>query len=949
MALLFDNRIVKAISMMHNEGLPIHMAPFEEMDDTYVPFKDEKIDFEAVFKPISRLSREEKRSDTAENHPAINALRQLLECGIFNAYVAPPNGNTLTFKYLTGSDSEELSKACNYTAQELLSNTPKWLLVDSTKEEPRMGAIGGPLFEHAVDSNNLKLLNHLLASPARGAFDTRLASLDRPVDCALLQNNLAVADRLLEYSASVGNQSPYPGRALELFVTAAHSWDSLRAVELLCQHGLTKQLNQCDENGNNVLHLVIPHIKSEALQYLLEHGADALIDLPNAAGETPITSALRSARYATAKVLAEYAPRIALPAIMPQTAQNVPTNLPRLLLQRELHGNVPPRHQIQATRFGAPTPMERLALRQAILQMPTDTDAQRRQKLLAMTDPRAGLLPPDTEIERILNSPAKTELICCDRDLQHSMEHMVDGGHTLYMKPFYELAERFVPVSDERFDVTYLATAFDDAFESEMENTERARHPTMVAFRQLLDTGLFNGYIASDGDALMQLPPPMVLLTNPEMAEVVGHHQLLTALHNTPDAVLRNPISGFETPTHPLIAACKLGDLDVVKALIARGVPCNIISDHLITPLLVAVSGYEAEAAPTDENAASDGNDVGHKNNTALIEYLLAHGASRTINIPTHKSAVWGPPDPWHSTCVTPLYVATTRGDTAVVHCLLKHGAVQSIGHRDTMDPTSLHIAALYNHIEITELLLKFGCSESLAHRDAMGHTPLHIAVRQGHLDILRLLLENGGATHVNSPGKYTNALHDIHDEKMTPLMQAIYSNNPEVVELLLKHLPVDCLENVDAHDNTAMALAEKLRRHKIVDLLKQAGAVDKTHPDKARIVRQFGGGDPAFEPHQTLWIACVTGDARTAKGLLAEGAPHDWVSSNGDTLLHAVIQRADNDFMLGSPSVILLLGRLCPSSMREQKNHDGDTPLSLARRLGYSKFVIRSLKPDTE
>lgn len=793
--LLCDNALLNAIALMHDNDLTIDMASFAETEDRFVPYRNGQISFDHLFGSINRLGFDEPFPNAPLHHAAIIAMLQLLRSGLFNAYVGTCDRDTLTVQYVTGPIAKIPTVASWCPLNDILDNMPTRVFLEhQITSGGRRCSVGESLFRNAVQYDDLHLLNRLLASRARCFTEKADAAAGILLPLALREGSLATAERLLEYGLHQGGRSsPYHRHTLEIFSQAARSLRSREAIHILCEYGLAENLDRRDSDGNNVLHLVVPHIDKTALQYLLANGAARLIDTPNAVGDTPVMTAIRHARWGVLPTLIEH--ERAIPALMPRTAQPVPRSLLTLQLHRELHGNVSARQMASVVR-NRPVSEDMLARRQAIADMPFDTLYEQRDKLVAMSDPRAGLLPATTDVERILSCPAKTEFLCCDSDVLDAIARMHDGGHTIRMEPFYALAEQFVPVWNGQIDLTSLIDTVVDVLTSEMDQEEQAGHPAIRAFEQLLGSGLLNGYISSDLDALSSIPLALGALFTPELTHLLGREKFLAALDNTPDAPLLADVTALDTPAPPLLLACTVGDLEVARRLIARGANCNIMTAESLTPLVVA--------------AAHD--------NPELIELLLSNGAARTLNAPAFRVHAW----------MTPLCMATAANAPATVRYLLESGALHSNFPRSTPQATPLHVAAQDNNVDIAKLLLQFGAAQSLTYRDYEQRTPLHIAASRGNTAVLQLLLENGGAAHMDSRGTYSDAKRNVYAEGLTPLMCAVYSGTPETINVLLMHAPARHLDETDAHGNTAIDIAKQLGQSDIVALLKLARAQDR-------------------------------------------------------------------------------------------------------------------------
>lgn len=220
----------------------------------------------------------------------------------------------------------------------------------------------------------------------------------------------------------------------------------------------------------------------------------------------------------------------------------------------------------------------------------------------------------------------------------------------------------------------------------------------------------------------------------------------------------------------PLMRAALVGDLEVVRKLVAAGADVNA-TDNGITALF-----YAAGATPIPGQLHGS---------TTVLKWLLEHGAD-----PNAKSrgngytALMAAADNAHTDRValllsrgalidsktddgqTALSVAACRADIDTVALLLEHGARVN-GYADRLDgqtpllcamsamprvspailavpnADALHTAARwYNAKKVVDRLLQAGADANVADRN--GNTPLSLAVSENNLDLTRRLLDAG-------------------------------------------------------------------------------------------------------------------------------------------------------------------------------------------------------------
>jgi ankyrin repeat protein len=122
----------------------------------------------------------------------------------------------------------------------------------------------------------------------------------------------------------------------------------------------------------------------------------------------------------------------------------------------------------------------------------------------------------------------------------------------------------------------------------------------------------------------------------------------------------------------------------------------------------------------------------------------------------------------------TSLMLACKKGHLGVVRVLLHHMGAQALQQTDDKGRTALHWAALWGHGEIVALLLEQGAQAN--GRDASGETPIMLACKEGHLAVVEMLLRHVGG----------QALQQTDDKGRTALHWASLCGHGEVVAFLL-------------------------------------------------------------------------------------------------------------------------------------------------------------------
>ena len=125
---------------------------------------------------------------------------------------------------------------------------------------------------------------------------------------------------------------------------------------------------------------------------------------------------------------------------------------------------------------------------------------------------------------------------------------------------------------------------------------------------------------------------------------------------------------------------------------------------------------------------------------------------------------------------ITPLMKATWDGELEIARYLLDSGA--DVNALDDQKETALFSAVKRERVEIAQLLIDRGAKVNV--RDSREFTPLITAAAAGNFEIVKIIVKAGG---------------NLKDEMfgLTPLMFAVASRKPEMVNLLVElGAPVD-------------------------------------------------------------------------------------------------------------------------------------------------------------
>lgn len=234
-----------------------------------------------------------------------------------------------------------------------------------------------------------------------------------------------------------------------------------------------------------------------------------------------------------------------------------------------------------------------------------------------------------------------------------------------------------------------------------------------------------------------------------------------------------------------LILAINFDEINLVKLLLSRkGIDVNLQdTKHGATALHYAVA----------------------RNSKKIVELLLKKDA---INVNLKDIA--------HQ--VTPLYFAINNGHTEIAKLLLAHPTISINEKNAATDETALHLAAYKGLEEIAQLLLQKKADVNA--KTADNGTPLYFATlasdKNAGKKVVELLLKEKNVD-VNVPEK---------EFGRTPLWQAVFRGDLDIVKLLLAHPGIDVLIKDSKFHQTALEYARASSKDsEIIAALEQAEA----------------------------------------------------------------------------------------------------------------------------
>ncbi|KAI0263804.1 ankyrin repeat-containing domain protein, partial [Gloeopeniophorella convolvens] len=198
--------------------------------------------------------------------------------------------------------------------------------------------------------------------------------------------------------------------------------------------------------------------------------------------------------------------------------------------------------------------------------------------------------------------------------------------------------------------------------------------------------------------------------------------------------------------TAALRLASANGHLEVASLLLEKGASADGPGGKLESPLRIASASGHLDIIRllckhhADINAASGEDDetalqaAARRGDLRTIQFLLREGADLLLERHADVS-ICGPQRR------TPLSIASERGHTDVVRCLLGDPRID-VNAAENEGYVALQNASLNGHLEIVQLLLQHHPDVNV--QNSKGQTSLYVASMKGHAKIAQCLIDNG-------------------------------------------------------------------------------------------------------------------------------------------------------------------------------------------------------------
>ncbi|XP_069599929.1 ankyrin-2 isoform X46 [Ranitomeya imitator] len=387
-------------------------------------------------------------------------------------------------------------------------------------------------------------------------------------------------------------------------------------------------------------------------------------------------------------------------------------------------------------------------------------------------------------------------------------------------------------------------------------------------------------------------------LTALHVAAHCGHYRVTKLLLDKRANPNARALRG-ETALH---MAARAGQVEVVRCLLRNGALVDARAREEQTPLHIA----------------------SRLGKTEIVQLLLQHMAH---------------PDAATTNGYTPLHISAREGQVDVASVLIEAGASHSMPTKKGFTP--LHVAAKYGSLDVAKLLLQRRAPPDSAGKN--GLTPLHVAAHYDNQKVAMLLLEKGASPHVTAKNGYT-PLHIAAKKNQMQIATTLLNYGAETNILTKQGVTPLHLAAQEGHTDMLTLLLNKEANIHVgtkngLTPLHLAAQEDKVNV--AEILAKQGANLDAQTKlgYTPLIVACHYGNIKMVNFLLSHGAGVTAKTKNGYTPLHQAAQQGHTHIIN-----VLLQNGAKPNATTA----NGNTALAIARRLGYIS-VVDTLKVVTE
>uniref|UniRef100_A0A1I7VYR9 Ankyrin-2 n=1 Tax=Loa loa TaxID=7209 RepID=A0A1I7VYR9_LOALO len=791
---------------------------------------------------------------------------------------------------------------------------------------------------------------------------------------------------------SDNSQHSNKGESSASFLRAARAGNLDRVLELL-RSGT--DINTCNANGLNALHLASKEGHHEVVRELLKRKAD--VDAATKKGNTALHIASLAGQELIVTILVENGANVNVQSLngftpLYMAAQENHESVVRYLLAHNAN-------QALATEDGF-TPLA-VALQQGhdrVVALLLENDTRGKVRLPALhiaakkDDTKAATLLLQNEHNSDVTSKSGfTPLhIAAHYGNENVAQLLLEKGANVNYQARHNISPLHVATKWGRANMVSLLLAHGAVIDCRTRDlltplhcASRSGHDQVVdlllekgaPINAKTKNGLAPLHMAAQGDhvdsarILLYHRAPVDdvtvdYLTPLHVAAHCGHVRVAKLLLDRNADSNARALNGF-TPLH---IACKKNRIKVVELLLKYHAAIEATTESGLSPLHVAafmgainIVIYLLQQGANADVATVRGETPLHlaarANQTDIVRVLVRNGArvdaaARELQTPLHIASRLGNTDivvlllqagasPNAATrdLYTPLHIAAKEGQEEVAAILIDHGTDKTLLTKKGFTP--LHLAAKYGNLPVAKLLLERGTSVDIEGKNQV--TPLHVAAHYNNDKVALLLLENGASAHAAAKNGYT------------PLHIAAKKNQMDIASTLLHYRA-----NANAESKagfTPLHLAAQEGHREMAALLIENGAkvgaqarngLTPMHlcaqEDRVSVAEELVKENATVDPktkagYTPLHVACHFGQINMVRFLIEHSAPVSATTRAFYTPLHQAAQQGHNNV------VRYLLEHGASPNVHTST---GQTPLSIAERLGYVS-VVEALKTVTE
>lgn len=345
--------------------------------------------------------------------------------------------------------------------------------------------------------------------------------------------------------------------------------------------------------------------------------------------------------------------------------------------------------------------------------------------------------------------------------------------------------------------------------------------------------------------------------------------------------------------------AARLGDVEVINALLFAGLSLSDDPSDESTPLHLAVQSGSADAVDMLLRANADVDTQDTTGLTALlhaaalghldiVKLLLAAGAESAIEDDSASSF---------------LYHAVKGGNLDIVNLALSDESLALKANNDNLIP--LHVAAEEGQAEVVERLLKLSTKEQqVSAKTEKQRTALHLAAKNGNLDIVKhLVAAKSGIDDVDAKGlsalylatkkRHHEVVKHLIDEKADPHQLDSQGRNSFFLAFqngdleTLKVLEPGETQNLEIKDTSSNTLLHVAAQNNMTEYIAKF------------IALKFDVEARNNDARTPLLIAAGNGYIDSVKVLLEANASLDAVDEEGNSVLSKAVWSGNKDLVI--------------------------------------------------